>query len=231
MRKILIFTSLFFFIFFAQQSFFNYEYFKKVIEKKVHKIEVHNLNNLEKNTILKKIKLKEGHSFWSFNSSQLANELKNIKAIKNFSFKMENNGVLNIFITEDTPFMIWKFSNKIKYINEKGDILEYSKKKFKNLITLEGNLQPKTLVEFNKILINNNVLKKNISKIYYTENIGWKIFLKDQSCLYLPEKKVDKVINVYTKIINSPIYKNFKYFDMRILGRVYLNKDNKCLVS
>ena len=33
---------------------------------------------------------------------------------------MENDGILNIFVVEDIPFMIWKFSNKIKYLNEKG---------------------------------------------------------------------------------------------------------------
>ena len=43
---------------------------------------------------------------------------------------MENDGILNIFIVEDIPFMVWKFSNKIKYLNEKGEILEFSKKKF-----------------------------------------------------------------------------------------------------
>ena len=69
------------------------------------------------------------------------------------------------------------------------------------------------------------------SKIYFSENIGWKIFFKDKSCLYLPIKKIDKLISVYKKIKNSKVYNNFKYFDMRIMERVYLNKENKCLTS
>ena len=56
-------------------------------------------------------------------------------------------------------------------------------------------------------------------------------FFKDKSCLYLPDKKIDKVISVYKKIKDSLFNKNFKYFDMRILERVYLNKENKCLTS
>ena len=40
--------------------------------------------------------------------------------------------------------MIWKFSNKIKYLNEKGNIRIF-KKNFKDLIILEGNVKPKIL--------------------------------------------------------------------------------------
>ena len=50
-------------------------------------------------------------------------------------------------------------------------------------------LSQKILSKFNIILNENTEFKKNILKIYYTENIGWKLFLKDKSCLYLPDKK------------------------------------------
>ena len=173
---------------------------------------IHGLDNLNENIILRKISLKEGQSFWNFNPKELKKDLQKIKGIKNFSFKMKSDGVLNIFITEEEPFMIWRFSNKIKYLNEKGEILNFDKKEFKNLIR-------------------HNELKKNIQKVYFTKNIGWKVFFKDKSCLYLPDKKIDKIISVYKKIKDSLFNKNFKYFDMRILERVYLNKENKCLTS
>ena len=230
MRKIIILSFLSLFIFFYK-DFLNYENFDEKIEKKIHEIKIHNLENIDKDVILKKINLKVGQSFWNFSSKELARDLKKIKGIKSFSFKMENDGILNIFVVEDIPFMIWKFSNKIKYLNEKGEILEFSKKNFKDLIILEGNVKPKILSKFNSVLNENTEFKKNISKIYYTENIGWKLFLKDKSCLYLPDKKVDKVLNVYKRIKKSKLNENFKYFDMRILERVYLNKDNRCSIS
>ena len=40
---------------------------------------------------------------------------------------MESNGILNIFINEEEPFMIWKYSNKIKYLSEEGEILDFKK--------------------------------------------------------------------------------------------------------
>ncbi|MEC8265188.1 MAG: cell division protein FtsQ/DivIB, partial [Pseudomonadota bacterium] len=197
----------------------------------IHKIVVHNLDNLDEDLILKKINIKEGHSFWDFNSSELSNDLKKIKGIKSFSFKMESNGILNIIITEEYPFMIWKYSNKIKYLNEEGEVLEFKKSDFKNLISLEGKLKKESLKKFNKILSTDTKLKKSILKVNFAENIGWKIFFKNKSCLFLPEERIDKLISVYKKIKGSKIYNNFKYFDMRILGRVYLNKENKCLSS
>ena len=102
---------------------------------------------------------------------------------------------------------------------------------FKNLILLEGKHDKEALRKFNKILSSDIQLKNNILKVYFSENIGWKIFLRDSSCLYLPLEKIDKLISVYKKIKDSKIYNNFKYFDMRILERVYLNKENKCLTS
>ena len=231
MRKFLTLSLSFILIFFLYSNISNFSDFKKKIQKKVHKIVIHGLDNLNEDMILRKISLKEDQSFWDFNPKELKKDLQKIKGIKNFSFKMKSDGVLNIFITEEEPFMIWRFSNKIKYLNEKGEILDFDKKEFKNLIILEGELEEKALTKFNEILNLHNELKKNIQKVYFTKNIGWKIFFKDKSCLYLPDKKIDKVISVYKKIKDSLFNKNFKYFDMRILERVYLNKENKCLTS
>jgi len=231
MRKFLTLSLSFILIFFHYSNFSNFSDLKKKIQKKVHRIVIHGLDNLNENMILRKISLKEDQSFWDFNPKELKKDLQKIKGIKNFSFKMKSDGVLNIFITEEEPFMIWRFSNKIKYLNEKGEILDFDKKEFKNLIILEGELEEKALTKFNEILNLHNELKKNIQKVYFTKNIGWKVFFKDKSCLYLPDKKIDKIISVFKKIKDSLFNKNFKYFDMRILGRVYLNKENKCLTS
>ncbi len=160
MRKIIVLSFLFLFIFLFYKNILNYENFDEKIEKKIHEIKIHNLENIDKDMILKKINLKVGQSFWNFSSKELVRDLKKIKGIKSFSFKMENDGILNIVVVEDIPFMVWKFSNKIKYLNEKGEILEFSKKNFKDLIILEGNVEPKILSKFNAVLNENTELKK-----------------------------------------------------------------------
>ena len=176
--KILTLSLSFILIFSSTVIFLILAILKKKLKKKVHRIVIHGLDNLNENMILRKISLKEDQSFWDFNPKELKKDLQKIKGIKNFSFKMKSDGVLNIFITEEEPFMIWRFSNKIKYLNEKGEILDFDKKEFKNLIILEGELEEKALTKFNEILNRHNELKKIFKKVYFTKNIGWKVFLR-----------------------------------------------------
>ena len=99
MRKSLAVSFFFLLLFFIYKNFFNLDEILGKLEKKVHKIIIHNLDNLDEDLILRKIKLKEGQSFWNFNSTELSNDLKKIRGINNFSFKLDSNGILNIFIT------------------------------------------------------------------------------------------------------------------------------------
>ena len=63
MRKIIVLSFLFLFIFLFYKDFLNYENFDEKIEKKIHEIKIHNLENIDKDVILKKINLKVGQSF------------------------------------------------------------------------------------------------------------------------------------------------------------------------
>ena len=200
-------------------------------EKKIVKITINNLKHLEQDFILQRIRYKVGQSFWDFKTKELISDLDQIKEVKDFSFKMEKNGILNIYINEVIPFMVWKFSNKINFINSKGEILRLKNINYKQFITIEGNLNPIELDKFNIALNKNNDFKLLINKIIYQENVGWKVFLKDNTCVYLPKEKIGKVIKVYKKIRKISIDNDYKFYDMRVLERVYLNTKNKCLTS
>ena len=200
-------------------------------EKKIVKITINNLKHLEQDFILQRIRYKVGQSFWDFKTKELISDLDQIKEVKDFSFKMEKNGILNIYINEVIPFMVWKFSNKINFINSKGEILRLKNINYKQFITIEGNLNPIELDKFNIALNKNNDFKLLINKIIYQENVGWKVFLKDNTCVYLPKEKIGRVIKVYKRIKKNSIDNDYKFYDMRVLERVYLNTKNKCLTS
>jgi len=200
-------------------------------EKKIVKITINNLKHLEQDFILQRIRYKVGQSFWDFKTKELISDLDQIKEVKDFSFKMEKNGILNIYIKEITPFMVWKFSNKINFINSKGEILRLKNINYKQFITIEGNLNPIELHKFNIALNKNNDFKLLVNKIIYQENVGWKVFLKDNTCVYLPKEKIGRVIKVYKRIKKNSIDNDYKFYDMRVLERVYLNTKNKCLTS
>ena len=59
-----------------------------------------------------------------FNPFKLKKELNNITEIKNFSFKLNWDGVLEISIEEKKPFMKWIVGNKERLIDIEGNTLE-----------------------------------------------------------------------------------------------------------
>ena len=63
MRKVLNLSLFFFSYFFLYTKILIVIIYKK-IEKKIHKIVIHNLNNIDESLVRRKINLNEGQSFW-----------------------------------------------------------------------------------------------------------------------------------------------------------------------
>ena len=59
---------------------------------------------------------------------------------------------------------------------------------------------------------------------FFEDNVGWKIVFNEKSCVFLPLKKLDKVIDIFKNVTESDLYKNFNFFDLRIIGRIYMSK-------
>ena len=231
MRNLVVASSTFFFFF----MLISIGDFKKKIQffpsKKISQIKIENMNLINKEFILKSISLKEGESFWKFNPFQLKKDLNSLNEIKSFKFKLYSNGILKIIIEEKEPYMLWKISNKKKIIDEKANILNYDKFGHKNLITINGYIDKNKFLKLNDVLKKNKKFKKNIKFIFFSENIGWKILLKDSTCLQLPLNEIDQILNVFKEIQDSQIYSKYRSYDMRILERVYIKKNHKCLAS
>ena len=199
-------------------------------KKEISKIKVENLNYLKKSYVLNSLYLKEGDSFWKFNSKKLKSNLDLLKEIEDYNFQLSNDGILTITISEKKPYMLWSFSNKKKIIDSEGFILNFSQVPVDNLISVSGYINKKKLRDLNKVLEEKRNIKLAIKNIHYYENIGWKILFNDKKCIYLPENNISMVINIFEKIKNSKIYTEFKFFDMRILERIYLSKNHECLI-
>ena len=55
---------------------------------------------------------------------------------------------------------------------------------------------------------------------------SWLFIMKDNKCVNLLTKKLDKVLNIFEDIKVLEFYDNFSYFDMRIYERIYLSNKN-----
>lgn len=208
------------------------KFVKNSFDKKISKIQINNLKNLSQSVILNSIYLKEGDYFWKFNPEKLKKDFEKINEVKNYNFSLKKNGILYISIVEKEPYMVWSFSNKKKFIDDKGNILRLFGPDKNQLIQISGYINKKKFSYLNSVLKKNNQFRSSIKNIYYFENTGWKIILHDKTCIILPEKKLSNVLSFFEKKIkSSKIYYDYKFYDMRVLERIYVSKKNKCLSS
>ena len=201
------------------------EIFKK---KKINIIELINYDKISKDYFFKKISIKEGQSFWKFNPFKLKKDLENFNEIKSFTFSLNWNGILQIKIDETEPFMTWIREENINYIDLNGNILQFDVEEEKNsIIKLFGKNANFHISELNNLLLKKEKVLSNIKTIFYKNNIGWKIIFHNNKCVLLPLKKLEKVLDIFQDIVNSELYDQFTFFDLRVLRRVYMS-NKKC---
>ena len=232
MRNLIFVVTFFFVILMVLNKDLPSKFMKSSLDKKISKIHIENLKDLSPGIILSSIYLKEGDYFWKFNPKRLKKDFEKINEIKYYNFSLKKNGVLYISIVEKEPYMVWSFSNKKKFIDDEGNILRLFGPDKNQLIQISGYINKKKFSYLNNVLKKNNQFKSSIKNIYYFENTGWKIILHDKTCIILPEKKLSNVLSFFEKKIkSSKIYYDYKFYDMRVLERIYVSKKNKCLGS
>ncbi|MAI29178.1 MAG: hypothetical protein CMP38_03105 [Rickettsiales bacterium] len=229
MRSLIFIMTVFFSIFIFYKKEFLLKFVENSFNKKISKIYIKNIENLDSKIILDSIYLKEGDYFWRFNPEKLKKDFEKINEIQHYNFVLKENGILHISIVEKKPYMVWTFSNKRKFIDNEGNILRLSGFEPNKLIKISGYINKKQFSILNSVLKKKKQFKSSIKNIYYNENTGWELILHDNTCVILPEKKLDDVLNFFeSKIKNSEIYYDYRFYDMRVLERIYLNKKNKC---
>ena len=141
---------------------------------------------------------------------------------------MNWSGKLQIEINETEPFMIWKRNENINYIDLNGNILKFDVKADNDgIIKLFGNNANFQISELNNLLLKKEKTLNSINSIFYQKNIGWKITFNDNKCVLLPLKKLEKVLDIFQDIVNSELYDQFTFFDLRVFRRVYMS-NKKC---
>ena len=201
------------------------EIFKK---KKINIIELINNDKISKDYFFKKISIKEGQSFWKFNPFKLKKDLENFNEIKNFTFYLNWSGILKIKIDEKEPFMIWIRDENINYVDFNGSILKFDIMEEKDsIIKLFGNNANLKISELNNLLLEKEKILRSTNSIFYQNNIGWKLIFHNNKCVLLPLKKLEKVLDIFQDILNSELYIQFNFFDLRVFRRVYMS-NKKC---
>ena len=198
-------------------------------QKKITKISVINNKNTSENYLLRLLNIENINEFSNYNRNKIKKKLEQINEIDNFTFELKEDGHLIIDITEKKPLIVWINNGKSKYIDDNGLLLKYSKMNHQNLIEVFGD---KSLIDFEKLtdLLNNRKeFASSIKKMKVKNDGSWLFTMKDDKCVNLLTKKLDKVMNIFEDIKILEVYDNFSYFDMRIYERIYLS-NKKCSI-
>ena len=124
--------------------------------------------------------------------------------------------------------MLWVEENQNNYIDEDGKILKLNIRNFDhNLITLYGKEANKIIPSLFQILQKNHQFYNRINEIFFEKDIGWKIKLKNNNCIFLPLDRIEKLMNIFENVYESDLYDEFTLFDLRVNGRVYMS-NKKC---
>ena len=197
--------------------------------KKITKISVINNKNTSENYLLRLLNIENINKFSNYNRQKIKKRLEQINEIESFMFELKEDGHLIINIIEKKPLMVWINNEKRNYIDSDGLILKYSKINDQNLIEVFGD---KSLINFKKLtaLLNNRKkFASSVKKMEIKEDGSWLFVMKDNKCVNLLTKKLDKVLNIFEDIKILEVYNNFSYFDMRIYERIYLS-NKKCSI-
>ena len=116
MRNLIFIVAIFLIISIFLKKDYLFKFFKNSFDKKISEIHIENLKNLSPKLILDLIYLKKGDYFWSYNPERLKKDFEKINEIESYNFTLNKNGILQIFIVEKKPYMIWTFSNKKKLL-------------------------------------------------------------------------------------------------------------------
>tara|TARA_X000000950_G_scaffold2021_1_gene2148 strand:+ start:618 stop:1331 length:714 start_codon:yes stop_codon:yes gene_type:complete len=194
-----------------------------LFKKKITKISLINNKNTSKNYLLRLLNIENINEFSNYNRNKIKKKLEQINEIDSFMFELKEDGHLIVNIIEKKPLMVWINNGKRSYIDGNGLILKYSKVYDQDLIEVFGD---KSLISFKQLtaLLNNRKKFASSVKQMVVKNDGsWLFILKDNKCVNLLTKKLDKVLNIFEDIKILEVYDNFSYFDMRIHERIYLS--------
>ena len=121
--------------------------------------------------------------------------------------------------------MKWIIGNKERLIDIQGNTLKMAiADQNIKMIKLYGKNANSNINLIWKVFSERKDIHINTKSIIYQNNIGWQINFVDNKCILIPLKKLDKVMDLFQNIKDSSLYGKFNFFDLRIIGRVYMSK-------
>lgn len=188
----------------------------------IRNISFYNLKNLDENNLKRIIPIHRGDSIFDVDFKKIEEKLLKKDEIDSLKISISIKGDLNIYITEEVPFMFWFDDKKKVLINRDGKVLNYDISKYNNLKFIKGKHANKHI----KILYNNltqfDEIYFRFNSAEYIENYRWNIKLNNNTIIKLPIFKIDKSLKILNDLLSDDKINNYKIVDLRVDGKIFL---------
>jgi len=154
-------------------------------------------------------------------------KLNNLNFLENISIFKNYPSTINIKAQKTKIIAITYFNQKKYYVGENGKLISLEKISNENELPIVfGNFDISEFMLLKKILSEQNINYKNVTKYYYHKNKRWDLYFKNNILVKLPNNNIRKAIKLYKNFNFKNEVKSNTIIDLRIHNRLVVNHEN-----
>ena len=161
------------------------------------------------------------------NEEILFEKLNNLNFLENISIFKNYPSTISIKAQKTKIIAITYFNQKKYYVGENGKFISAEKISNENeLPIIFGNFDISEFLLLKKILFEQNINYKNVTKYYYHKNKRWDLYFKNNILVKLPNNDIRKAFKLYENFNFKNEVKSNSIIDLRIHNRLIVNYEN-----
>ncbi len=190
---------------------------------KIKKIQITNLNILNKNNIKKTFNEEFINSNLLFlDNKKIDKILDKYRLIDYLKFKKIYPSKLQIIVYEKETIAIINYKKKSFYLTKNGEEIKFFKNsRLEKLPNIFG--KQKNFLEIYSVLVEIDFPMEKIKSFYHFDIGRWDIILQDNKVIKLPVKNFADSLKNYIDLRNKINFEKYSIFDYRIKDQLILN--------
>tara|TARA_B100000575_G_scaffold283981_1_gene277470 strand:+ start:472 stop:1161 length:690 start_codon:yes stop_codon:yes gene_type:complete len=229
MHRLINKKKIYFYIFsFLFLSTISNQQFLKNIKQKfiINKIIVDSDTEIINNVILSKTKFLIDKNIFLINKKLLYEKLNTLDFLENIKITKNYPSTIKISAKKTNLIAITYFDQKKYYVGSNGFFISFNKISYQDkLPIIFGNFDIPQFFFLREKLREQKIDYKKIIKYFYHKNNRWDLYFENNTVIKLPEKKIDKALNLFKQFsVNNKINPN-TIIDLRIPKRLIVTNE------
>lgn len=182
-------------------------------------------NHAPLHTIMSALGVKEGDGILEVDVPALRARIESVPWVESAIIQRDFPDTLLIRIVEKKPAALWQYNNKLKMINEKGDIIDdFVLPEFQNLLIVIGKDGPVHLKSLFAVISKYPKLSHQLKAVAYIGNRRWDLMYKNGMLIKLPEVSIQSAVKKLMELDqkHSLLSGQIEVIDLRLDDRMFL---------